>query len=63
MNEHAPLPTIERIETLRQFFRSRRSAADWPQDATTAGSAWASTQWPQTEWSDTLLDLEAPEAD
>ena len=63
MNEHVPLPTVERIATLRQFFRSRRSALSWLNDPTAAGRAWEATQWPQTEWSDTLLDRQTPEND
>ena len=53
MNEQGSLSTGQRIETLRQYFRSRRSS---PPCADAGGSEWQDTHWPDTQWSDTNFD-------
>ena len=54
MIEQGSLSAGERIATLRQFFRSRRSTD--PGTDSRASGEWEATLWPQTEWSDTQFD-------
>ena len=65
MNQHGTFSAGQRIETLRQLFRSRRGPADAAQapDAlhralqrADAGPAWQDTEWPDTQWSDTNIE-------